>query len=82
MLPELLNITANNASTGNLKEYKVFNGRDSETFAFKYYDENGEKKVLAKDSGSITTQLSLENVYLINNSITGIYSQKKKIIEG
>ena len=82
LIPQLLNITANNASTGNLKQYNLIINKATQSFDFNYYNEDGERKSLAKDSGTITKSFSLGNAYLIYNSATGIYSKKKKIIEG
>lgn len=81
LIPQLLNITANHASTGNLKEYTVFKGNEKIKTPFVCFDENGEKIKLAESAGKITSGLDLENAYFIYTSITGIYSKKKKILD-
>ncbi len=81
LMPELLNITANNANTGNLKEYTLYINNEKKIFGFKCYNEDGELEKLAKDSGTITQALSLDDTYFIYNSVTGIYSKKQKVLD-
>ncbi len=78
---ELLKITANNSQTGNLANYKVFDEKGNKIIrTFDCYDENGEKVKLAENLGKISSQLQFDKAYLIYNSITGIYTKKKKIL--
>ena len=69
IIPELLKITANKPVRGKFDGYYYFNI-------------DGEKINLPKEMGrlSFTLNLNKNDVTLIYNSITGIYSRKKKII--